>query len=251
MRKRSLVGDEDFTILSEEECLKEIRGIGDVKSCMRGILPSFSVFAKRCGKPIEMSPNGFSEDSIFECNTEICTLMNEFYYSPNEFKGKVSRILEEVKVTCDKNLANSVFASVFYKIKAYIKEKRAILHDKLTQLGLVSSSNFTKKCCSKRYSISINAKKIAYWRGSDLILNIGKLKRVGEIPDRYVEFITALCNSYRSLCEIASMGIETVCKQILAQCQISNEVEGCNIHKSLFYDYILKDKLVLVPLIQQ
>jgi len=217
-----------------------------MKSCMKGILPSFNAFAKRCGKPIEMSPTNLNEDSISECNTEICTLMNEFYYSPNELKGKVSRILEEVKVTCDKNVANSVFASVFYKIKTYIREKRSILHDKLTQFGLVSPSNFTKKCCSKRYSISINAKKIVYWKGSDFILNVGKLKTVSEVPEKYVEFITALCNSYKSLCEIASMGIETVCEQILAQCQINNEVEGCNIHKSLFYDYILKDKLIMV-----
>jgi len=72
------------------------------------------------------------------------------------------------------------------------------------------------------------------------------LRPFHETPERYVQFLILVCETYKELVDVTASGIEAICQQILTQCQPNNEVSGYDIHKSIFYDYILKDRLISV-----
>jgi len=72
------------------------------------------------------------------------------------------------------------------------------------------------------------------------------LRSFGEQPEKYIQFLIYLCKTYRELIAVTSSGIETICQEILTLCQPSNEVNGYDIHKSLFYEHIFKDPTISV-----
>jgi len=194
-------------------------------------------------------------------NAEICQIMNEFYHSPATSKAKIASILEEVsKSLNDKDTANSVFIAVFQNIKVYMKEIRALLYARLKELGLaqpiVSTEEKQNKKIKRRrhsadslYEYSEDAQDVNL--GSNTLLTRSNkeqysLKPFREAPQKYIEFLITLCQTYKNLVEITSNGVEQICQEILFQCKLGNEVTSYDIHKSLFYDYILKDRLIIV-----
>lgn len=239
-----MVGGSDSAKAPTSKDLKSLHGISNAEARTHSMAPSFSAFGKASGRPAEKSPTASSEDPATKCNPEVSRLMNEFYESPRKTKDKLVQILEEVKVACDENLANSIFASIYCKIKSYIKSKRRLMYNKLSQLGLLYSVKY-KKSFGQGYPV-INPRRTIRYRPGDVILNIEKTRAVSEAPEKYVDFFRALCTSYNTVCEVASAEIEAVCEELLVRCQIGNDVAGCNVHKSLFFDYVLKDRLVMV-----
>lgn len=107
------------------------------------------MYSKQKRTLINSSPEIVEDNDFNEYNNEICQLMNEFYYSPDKSKTKIKNILEEVKLLDNKNVANSIFISIYHNIKAFIKKKRSFLHEKLFQLKLYKNINtIHKRMCS-------------------------------------------------------------------------------------------------------
>ena len=105
------ISPKTFSLLTEGMKLKSIHTIPDIKACVKTILPTFSTIAGKCDNSPKVKSATINEDALCEYNKEICQLMNEFYYSPIESKEKIAKVLEAVKVICDKDVANSVFVS--------------------------------------------------------------------------------------------------------------------------------------------
>ena len=225
--------------------------------------PMMTPDGRKCSKRARKKPVSSLEDnSLGTYNSEICQIMNDFYHSPVASKSKISSILEDVKSLNDKEMANSVFISVFQNIKTYMKEIRMSLYGRLKELGLAqhlstpeenpkSSKKFRRRrhSADSIYEYSEEAQDVQLSGGSIFAKTTKEsfaLRPFHEAPEKYVEFLIALCEAYKNLIEISSSGVEAICQEILAQCQPNNEVTGYDIHKSLFYDYVLKDRLVVM-----
>ncbi|MDR3582658.1 MAG: hypothetical protein P4L67_05270 [Candidatus Pacebacteria bacterium] len=162
----------------------------------------------------------------------------------------------------DKETANSVFVSVFQNIKAFMKEKRDLLHAKLTDLGLAvplptevhkpyvrrrrHSADSIYEYTEDVQEVPVNP--LSNLCGTSPVPPNCILRQFHEMPEQYMQFLVQVCNAYRELVEVTSAGIEAICQQILSRCQASNDVTGYDIHKSLFYDYVIKDSLVAVSI---
>ncbi len=215
---------------------------------------------RKSAKRAKKKPVSDLDTSLSTYNAEICQMMNEFYHSPATSKEKIADILEDVKSLNDKDMANSVFISVFQNIKAYMKEIRAGLYTRLQSLGLaqplIPSEETTKKPRRRRhsadsiYEYSEDAQEVSFTGAGRIFSNNKKesyaLKPFHEAPGAYVEFLISICEAYKNLVDVSSNGVEAICQEILVQCQPNSEVTGYDIHKSLFYDYVLKDRLIIV-----
>jgi hypothetical protein len=178
-----------------------------------------------------------NEVELDECNGEICQLMKKFYESPKDAKWEIAKVLKEVKNLNDKDVANSAFISIYKNIKAYIKAKRYSLHQKLVVPN--------EKGRSEQSNGSFNE----HQRSSEskgCVVSIINLMPVSEDPVRYIEFFCSLYEEYKDICEITNTGIEEICKQILLKCDLNTQIDKCNIHKTLFYEYIIKDCQIAV-----
>ena len=193
---------------------------------------------------LPMEDNVLDFDAI-SFNAKFCQIMNEIYSTPLNSKPKTTQLLNQTNKLNNKDLANSLFISVFQNIKTYIKEKRNGLHKKLITLGL-SPCSAMGKFNNRRHSMNSLHDYSEYFSsvlGDASFLN--ENCRV-EAPEKYSEFAIALCEAYKEITLINEIGLEKVCQQILLQCQPGSEVSEYDIHKSLFYDYVLRDKQIMV-----
>jgi hypothetical protein len=67
-----------------------------------------------------------------------------------------------------------------------------------------------------------------------------------EYGQQYAAFIEDLCESYEDLVAITGSGIEALCQEILSHCRPVGCADYYNIHKSMFMDHVLKDRLIKV-----
>jgi hypothetical protein len=192
---------------------------------------------------LPMEDNGSELDTI-SFNARFCQVMNEIYSTPLNSKGKTNQLLNQINKLNNKDLANSLFISVFQNIKTYIKEKRDELHKKLLTLGLSPYSTIGK-FSSRRHSMNSlhDYSECFSVLGDASFLN--ENYRI-EILVKYSKFAIALCEAYKEITLINEIGLETICQQILLLCQPGSEVSEYDIHKSLFYDYVLRDKQIMV-----
>eukprot|EP00826_Nyctotherus_ovalis_P045553 TRINITY_DN5053_c0_g1_i5.p1 TRINITY_DN5053_c0_g1~~TRINITY_DN5053_c0_g1_i5.p1 ORF type:complete len:314 (+),score=58.69 TRINITY_DN5053_c0_g1_i5:112-1053(+) len=182
-------------------------------------------------------------------NAKFCQVMNEIYRSPLNSKAKVNHLLDLTKRLKTKDFANSLFISVFQNIKAHMKEKRNALHKKLPTLGLSLYSSLGK-FSNRRHSLNSLYDYSEYFPSilAEKGVNAGDSEAESEKPEKYVEFAVALCEAYREIALATEVGLERVCQQILLLCQPGSEVSEYDIHKSLFYDYVLRDRQIMVNL---
>lgn len=68
-------------------------------------------------------------------------------------------------------------------------------------------------------------------------------------PESYIKFLICLCEKYQGIVKSTSTGIELICQEILIHVDPNKDLKGYDIHKSLFYDYVLKDRIIKVQLI--
>jgi len=177
--------------------------------------------------------------------------MNDLYYSPMNYKDKISQIAKEMKKVVNSDIANSVFISVFQNIKFYVKEIRNILHSKLKELELLQSDNCgsinPRKFHPRRYSADCiyegEQRSLSNWRNNHVV---EELRAFYGSEKKYIEFLICLFNIYKGFNEVTSRGPEEVCHQLLFLCQPNTEVTDYDVHKSLFYDHILKDHVISV-----
>jgi len=191
-------------------------------------------------------PSSLNEIEPDQCNGEICHLIKRFYESPKDAKWEITKILKEVKNLNSKEAANFAFTSVYKNIKAYIKGKRYSLYQKLGQLRLILPNEKGK---SEQGNVCLNE----YQRSSedgDSMMAIINLVPVSENPMGYIEFFCSLCEKYKDICEVTNTGIEEICEEILLKCHVNPLTDKCNIHKTLFYDHIIRDhKISVHPLL--
>ena len=64
--------------------------------------------------------------------------------------------------------------------------------------------------------------------------------------DKYVKFITHICQFYKELCSPNVEQLESLCKELLKPSQPNSEATQYNIHKSLFEKRVLKDSIIRV-----
>jgi hypothetical protein len=194
----------------------------------------------------------FGKQPEYTCSTRICLLMNDLYYSPMSYKEKIPQIAKEMKKVVNSDIANSVFISVFQNIKFYVKEIRNILHNKLKKLELLQSENCGNICVKefhpRRYSADCiyegEQRSFSNWRSS--CMTSEELRGFYGSEEKYIEFLICLFSVYKGFNEVTSRGPEEICHQLLSLCQPNTEVIDYDVHKSLFYDYILKDRIIFV-----
>ena len=180
--------------------------------------------------------------------------MNELYYTPVESKDKVKIISNEVKKITNSDIANSVFVSVFQNIKFYIKEIRNILLKKLRDLDIIQDEDFIEdpsRMYLRRHSA--NCLYDSQDGCKEILLTVrnnsnykGGLKSFYGSEDNYIEFLNYLDRVYKSISEIFGNGPEAICHQLLSLCQSNVVIAEYDVHKSLFYDYILNDRVISV-----
>eukprot|EP00826_Nyctotherus_ovalis_P023861 TRINITY_DN1836_c0_g1_i3.p1 TRINITY_DN1836_c0_g1~~TRINITY_DN1836_c0_g1_i3.p1 ORF type:complete len:307 (-),score=63.70 TRINITY_DN1836_c0_g1_i3:176-1096(-) len=188
----------------------------------------------------------------YTCSTRICLLMNDLYYTPMSYKEKIPLIVKEMKKVTNSDMANSAFISVFQNIKFYVKEIRNILHSKLKELELVQldscGSVSVKKFHPRRYSLDCiyegEQRNFSNSKGNCVVND--ELRAFYGAEEKYIEFLVCLLNIYKGFSEVTSQGPEEICHQLLSLCQPNTEVTDYDVHKSLFYDHIFKDRIILV-----
>eukprot|EP00826_Nyctotherus_ovalis_P012200 TRINITY_DN1319_c0_g3_i2.p1 TRINITY_DN1319_c0_g3~~TRINITY_DN1319_c0_g3_i2.p1 ORF type:complete len:288 (+),score=60.03 TRINITY_DN1319_c0_g3_i2:88-864(+) len=176
-----------------------------------------------------------SEAELHECNGEICRLMRKFYDSPKDAKWEIAEVLKEVRNLNDKEMANIAFLSVYRNIKAYVMAKRLVLHQKLAKLELIENG--------EKSDVSYNLSDKS--QSSDM-KGCVNLVPISENTEQYIEFFFSLCEEYKDICEITSTGIEEICELILAKCNLSTILGKCSVHKTVFYDCVIKDDKISV-----
>lgn len=190
----------------------------------------------------------------YTCSTRICLFMNELYYNTLESKSKTALIFKEIKMIRSAEVANSVFASVLQNLKFYVKEIRNILRSKLRELGLLQLAGCgrlsPKKTRIRRYSADYVNERLQEiflpWKKEGLYND--ELRLFYGAEENYVEFLLTLCEVYKNFDEITSKGPEEVCHRLLNLCKSNTEVTEYDVHKSYFYDYVLKDRIIMVRL---
>ena len=200
-----------------------------------------------------------SPDYDTQYNKEICKQINEFYRAPQNSKQKIAKLKEEIKNLNNKGIASSMFLSVCKTIKVYLKTYAVLLHKKIGDLGIspklgTFEEKFSRIIKKRKQSIenkSEDDEEISpKWKNEGLLDNIMiphfQLKPVYEVPEKYTEFLKYLFDIYKKLCKIIDDGIEEICQLIMINSKARVEGTGFNLHKSMFYECVLKDKLVKV-----
>jgi Cdc6-like AAA superfamily ATPase len=179
--------------------------------------------------------------------------MNELYYDPLSYKSRIVLILDELKKITDPDTANSVLFSVFQNLKYYVKEIRNNLRCKLRELGLlqsVSNRRSPARIRSRRYSadfISENSQetRLSWWNEGMQ----SELKPFHGAEGNYIEFLAYLCEIYKNFSKIAARGPEGICRKLLSLCKSTTEIAEYDVHKTVFYDYVLEDRIISVNLL--
>lgn len=182
-----------------------------------------------------------SDAELHECNGEICRLMRKFYDSPKDAKWEIAEVLKEVRNLNDKEMANIAFLSVYRNIKGFVMAKRLALHQKLAKLQLIESDEKS----DARYILSNKPQSCGMKGCAGTAVSLVPL---GENVEKYIDFFFSLCEEYKDICEITSTGIEEICELILAKCNLSTILGKCSVHKTVFYDCVVKDELISVLL---
>ena len=185
----------------------------------------------------------------YSFSTRICQLMNELYYTPVISKNKIPIILAEIKKIKNPDIASSVFIAVFQNIKFYIKEIRNILLKKLRDLGLVDQEDRGNNSRRRSADYVNEARK----NGKEIFLTLKNYRNHNDelrpfygSEENYIEFLISIYEVYKSISEIFGNGPEIICHQLLSLCQSNSVVAEYDVHKSLFYDYVLKDRVISV-----
>jgi len=128
-----------------------------------------------------------------------------------------------------------------------MKQKRKSLITKLLILGLNITDNIQ--------SINDNNNKRMHSYDSEhRIININDIKSIIKEEEDYIRmimfkesnipkfiiFLNLLCDSYQEMLEVTTEVIEPACQDILKQCEVGKNLCGYNIHKSMYYEYVLE-----------
>lgn len=162
------------------------------------------------------------------------------------------------------------FLYLYQNIRKQIIWRRTKLHQKIWEINIpekLTDKNVrllfvTEKLIQRRHSAN-SVDKIKYEQSNDRSNNVmfqpprgilsGSnksgtkyiLQSIQEAPEKYIQFIKALCESYTNFVS-SSLLLEKLCVKLLCAFKPQQTVMGCDIHKSLFMQFILKDKLIKV-----
>lgn len=141
----------------------------------------------------------------------------------------------------DQKIARIVFAAVINNIIEYIKKRKRRIISRLLFLGLFSNEdNQQLKGRSRIYSADSSLQI-----NEEINIDCNFDDYHDQVP-KYMDFLNCLCDCYEEVLDVTSGGIELACQEILVQCQIGNNLHGYNIHKSMFYEYVLKNTQIQV-----
>lgn len=74
------------------------------------------------------------------------------------------------------------------------------------------------------------------------------LRAFYEVPDKYIKFLRFIIQAFSELKNDNIEYIESFCKELLKWCHTNQENQQYNMHFSLFFERILRDKLIRVKL---
>eukprot|EP00831_Metopus_contortus_P017180 TRINITY_DN17237_c0_g1_i2.p1 TRINITY_DN17237_c0_g1~~TRINITY_DN17237_c0_g1_i2.p1 ORF type:complete len:321 (-),score=46.66 TRINITY_DN17237_c0_g1_i2:50-1012(-) len=157
-------------------------------------------------------------------------------------RKKMLRIFEDVQKIDDIDQANLIFITVFQNIKSYMKSKRDLLLRKLKELKILKGDLRSIRLERREHSADRGLCKKDMVR--ILPKTLGSLVPIKEKPEQYIEFLIFLCEMYEQIAEVTGSGIEQICQAILAQVNQQHDIVGFDIHKSIFFDVIMKDRTI-------
>lgn len=136
-------------------------------------------------------------------------------------------------------MASIIFAAVLSNIIEYMRQRKRRLTTMLLSFGFNLTEYDTQPT---------NYERRPRYHSVDSFLSSVKERQESRIQkglthaqiENLIEFLNCLCDCYEEVTEVTSSGIELACQDILAQCQIGNDLHGYDIHKSIFHEQVLK-----------
>lgn len=127
----------------------------------------------------------------------------------------------------------------------FIKQRKRRLLTKILCLGLELSENGN----SAKHKRTNSADAISESQSETMMNSAINCEYYKEQVPSLIAFLTYFCETFEDINSIASNGIESACQEILQQCQVDTDVQGCNIHNSMFYEHIFKNPYIKVSII--
>lgn len=196
----------------------------------------------------------------------ISRLIENIYYCNN--RVGLQCLKSKIASNWDKCTPCNEFISIFPKIKSYIDQIKQNLYKKLWDLQLVqvlnsgnchllfkSSNRIRRSQSNDLYYHNRDLHTLVFCKEKSFFNQFQAkgnkkqafiLKAFNEAPNNFRKFLRSVIDSFVDLGNENIVYIETLCKNLLKLCNTNQDTQQYNLHYSIFYERILKDKLIRV-----